>query len=229
MDPKGAAQYRSILDRVSLTPVEKSLHSEVFNLAAISRTHSAKEMAGSNNDNPERPPTNPRAPASLSAKDLPDHGAIRSLLGYGLRYWSDIMVQVRPDGTVIDRKKYEDAIQRAHKASMTERRTAGMWFAILFPIIQLEYPNTERTYDKIAVAYAATVVLEHKGRTGKWPVSLEDAGYNKIAPAHLANRKLGYRVDGDKAQVWSLRQRALRLKGNPKTDKIPETEQIDLP
>lgn len=83
-------------------------------------------MAGSNNDNPERPPTNPRAPASLSAKDLPDHGAIRSLLGYGLRYWSDIMVQVRPDGTVIDRKKYEDAIQRAHKASMTERRTAGM-------------------------------------------------------------------------------------------------------
>lgn len=229
LDPKGAAQYRSVLDRILLTPIEKSLHSEVFNAAAVARNQSAEVIAGIRIGESTRSPKTPGEPVSLSSKDLPDHGAMRGLLGYCLHYWSDILAQVRPDGTVIDRNKYEEAMRRADKASLTEHRAAGLWFAILFRKIELDYPHAERAYDKIAVAYAATVVLEHKDRTGKWPVSLEDAGYSRIAPAHLANRNLGYRVDGDKAQVWSLRQRALRLKGNPKTDKIPQTEQIDLP
>lgn len=234
LDPAGAAHYRQLLTKIKPPNISKSLYSEVFYLAGSMRNQMGNALHKNATDTKLAPKVTSE-PNHLSPQDLPDSSISRAYLGYALKYWAPIFAQLRPNGTIINKKQLEDALNEADKATDLDDRwlwagtPVGMIHMITFSDHRALLKLQEQYSDILAHAYVACHLIETKHRTGSYPTNLADAGVSEKDPMTPNLKTLGYATSGKTAEIWIMNQVSeLKLQKVPQ-NKWPERAYRILP
>lgn len=213
-DPAGAAEYRNRLGELTLLPFSRDIHSSAVAMARHIRLRSPENLLRTGFGEKLPPVSLPSRPLVLSDEHVPADPVRRAYMGLAMKHYAAILTQIRPDGTIIDRAKYDEAVKAAEELATSNPTPLTRLFRDEFVSPTLLENAHREAKEKHAVAQGAIALLEYRHRTGKWPGTLPDIG--------PAGKLLGYKVDKETVTVWSLWLKESKVK-----QKLPDFREPD--
>lgn len=195
-DPAGAAEYRARLGELTLLPFSRDIHSSAVATARQIRLRSPENLLRTGFGEKLPPVSLPSRPSVLSDEDVPADPVRRAYMGLAMKHYAAILTQIRPDSTILDRAKYDEAVKAAEELATSNPTPLTRLFRDEFVSPTLLENAHREAKEKQAVAQGAIALLEYRHLTGKWPYTFPDIG--------PAGKLLGYSAEKESATVWSL-------------------------